>query len=133
MSLGWWTTCGQGGGSYRELFSGVTLVSFRRRPVECSPTWAKSPHNRRGMCSKLLFLVTAGLPPPSSPVNLHTDTFSLPRSEVIHEWKRNLVFTVRARLLLHHEQSQGCGVGGLTSSPISSVEPKRTGADMTVC
>lgn len=60
------------------------------------------------------------------PPHTHTHTFPLPHSSVIREWKRNLVFTVTARLLLHCEQTQGCGkeADRRTSSLVSTVKPE---------
>lgn len=96
-------------GSYQELLSSVTLARFGRRPVECFSTWAK-PQRTEGDAFKVRLLIfgngRTSLHPP-----LHTHTLWLPHSSVIREWKRNLVFTVTARLLFHPGQTQGCGGG----------------------
>lgn len=126
-----WTTCGHSRGSYRESFGAVTLANsyfflffcVRRRPrVECSLTWVKEKPPRRALSLRFWRKDV----PPASPLNLNLgQVLTPPQPRVIHQWKRNLVFTTAARLLLLHEQqSQGCGrrAGG-ASSAASSVEP----------
>lgn len=104
-------------GSYQEWLSSVTLASLRHRPVECFSDVGETLQFR---------LLISGNDRTSLDPPLHTHTLSLPHSSVIHEWKRSLVFTVTAGLLLHYEQTQGCGeeADRRTSSLVSSAEPK---------
>lgn len=117
-------------GRDQRWLSGVTLTGFFGAGRWNAFQRGRNPGDQEGMCSKprFLFLVTAALPSllllPSTHTHKH---FLLPHSSVIRKCKkRNLVFAETARLLLHHEQSQGCGeeADRRTSSLVSTPEPE---------